>query len=126
MKKSQITYLILFFVLLICEVLIALFIDDNFIRPYGGDILVTILLCALVRGFIPDRIKLLPVYVFIFAVMVEVGQYFDYVKLLGLEKSRFFTVLLGTSFSWHDILCYGVGCMAFFGFDIIIKKKVLR
>ena len=31
--------------ILVIEVLIALFVRDRFIRPYGGDILVTLLIC---------------------------------------------------------------------------------
>ena len=122
MKKLRITYFILFLVLLILEVIIALFVKDDFIRPFGGDIIVTILLCCFIRSFKPNGIKLLPLYAFLFAACVEVAQYFDYVKRLGLENSKFFSVLLGTSFSWYDIVCYGVGCVLFFLGEYTINK----
>lgn len=124
MKETQVTYLILFILFLITEVLIALFVNDDFIRPYGGDILVTVLLCAFVRIFIPDKVKLLPLWVFIFAVFIEAMQYFDYVKLLGFENNNFFSVLLGTSFSWYDIICYGVGTAIFFLMEYAIKTLI--
>lgn len=110
----RILYALCFIVLLIIEILIALFVKDAFIRPYGGDILVTILICCFVRIFVPKKVKLLPVFVFVFSVAVEIGQYFDFVTLLGLGDIEFFRILLGTSFSVLDILCYGVGCIVFF------------
>ncbi len=100
----------LFAVILLCEILIALFVRDAFLRPYGGDILVTVLICVFVRIFFPSGIRLLPLYVFLFAAAVEIAQYFDFVRLIGLADSAFFSILLGRSFSWIDILCYGIGC----------------
>jgi len=111
--RKRLCYLAVFALILLIEVLIALFVNDSFIRPYGGDVLVTVLICALVRVIFPDRIKLLPLYVCIFAFAVEVGQYFDYVKLLGLEGNAFLSVLMGRSFSLADMLCYALGCVAF-------------
>ncbi len=120
--QKRITYAILFFVLLILEVIIALFVKDDFIRPFGGDIIVTILLCCFIRIFKPDGVKLLPLYVFLFSVAVEIAQYFDYVEILGLNNNKFFSVLLGTSFSWYDIVCYGAGCVLFFAMEYTINK----
>ena len=123
MKTKRILYAGVFLALLITEVLIALFVHDKFIRPYFGDVLITVLLCAFVRIFFPKGIRLLPLYVFLFAVAVEFGQYFRMVELLGLADIRFFAVLMGTSFSWYDIVCYGVGCVAFAGIDYLIAHK---
>lgn len=72
MKRRGI-YAIAFVLLLVTEVLIALFVRDRFIRPYGGDILVTVLICCFVRILFPERIKLLPLLVFLFAAAVEWG-----------------------------------------------------
>ena len=116
-------YLLLFLAVLFVEVFIALFVRDRFIRPYGGDILVTVLLCAFGRIFLPRRMRLLPLWVFLFAVLVEAGQYFDFVTLLGLGGSRFFTVLLGSTFSFADILCYGAGCFLFFFSEEYFRRK---
>ncbi len=122
-KRNRIIYAVLFAVLLITEVVIALFVHDRIIRPYIGDVLVTLLLCALIRSFIPDKIRFLAVYVSIFSVFVEVGQYFNYVKLLGLSDIKFFSILMGTSFSWIDIICYAVGCLIFFVIEITLKRN---
>lgn len=108
--------------LLIVEVLIALYVRDAFIRPYGGDILVTILLCCFIRIFFPRKIKLLASWVFLFSVAVEIGQYLNMVDLIGLGHVPFFRVLMGTSFSFIDILCYGVGCLAYVPLDVFVRR----
>ena len=122
MKKPKLIYAFLFFAVFILEVLIALFVNDSFIRPFGGDILVTILLCLFFRAFFPVKTKLLPVYVFLFAVAVEICQYFDIVKLLGFENNVLISTLVGRSYSFVDIICYAVGCIAFFIVEQIFQK----
>ena len=124
MKKKRPVYAALFLTVLLSEILIALFVNDNFVRPYLGDMLVTVLICCFVRIFFPKGVKLLPVYVFIFASAVEVGQYFDIVKLLGLENNTFLSVLLGRTFSLADIFCYAVGCILFFGAELCIRRSL--
>lgn len=116
MKKMRICYGCLFCLLLLIETLIALFVNDNFIRPYVGDALVTLLICSFWRIFFPKDVPALPAYVFLFAAAVEVGQYFDIVSFLGIE-SPFLSVLLGRTFSVLDILCYAAGCVISFLVD---------
>jgi len=123
LKTRRILYLIIFCGLLAVEMGIALFVNDAFVRPYVGDMLVTLLLCCLCRVIIPDKVRLLPVYVFVFAACVEIGQYFDVVALLGLADNRIISIALGRTFSWMDIVCYAVGCVAAFLLDQIIIKK---
>lgn len=119
--KKRLGYAIAFLVLLITEILIALFVRDDFIRPYGGDILVTVLICAAVRIAFPTGIRFLPLWVFLFAAAVEIGQYFDFVTLLGLGNIAFFRILLGSTFSVADLLCYAAGCVLF-----LLGEKLLR
>lgn len=123
MKNRRILFLFIFCCLLAVEVYIALFINDSFVRPYVGDMLVTLLLCCLCRIIVPSKIRLLPLFVFIFATCVEIGQYFDLVGLLGLADNRILSVALGRTFSWIDIVCYAAGCVAAFLLDQIIIKK---
>lgn len=113
MKKQRMTYASVFLLILMIEVLIALFVDDRFIRPYIGDVLVTALLCSLCRVIWPKGIPALPIYVFIFAALVEVAQYINLVKLLGLENNAFFSTIMGTTFSYIDLVCYAAGCILF-------------
>lgn len=113
LKKSRATYAVAFGVLLFIEIIIALFVHDAFVRPYIGDVLVTVLLCCLCRIILPKGVSALPIYVFVFAVLVELAQYVNVVKLLGLENNAFFSTIIGTTFSFVDILCYAAGCLAF-------------
>ena len=120
MKKRRVMYMFLFIVLLCVEVCIALFVHDDFVRPYIGDALVTVLLCCMCRIVIPKGVPVLPLYVFVFAVLVEAAQYIDIVKLLGWENHAFLSTIIGRTFSWVDIVCYGTGCLAFW----LIEKGV--
>ncbi len=121
--KKRFGYAIAFLVLLITEILIALFVRDDFIRPYGGDILVTVLICAAVRIVFPSGKRLLPLWVFLFAAAVEIGQYFDFVTLLGLGDIAFFRILLGSTFSVADLFCYAAGCLLFWIGEKAITKS---
>ena len=119
-QRSRLPYVIAFILLLLVEIYIGLFVRDRFIRPYFGDVLVTALLCCLVRAVYPKGVRLLSLYVFAFSVVVEVTQYFDLVKLLGWENNTFLSVIMGRSFSWKDIVCYAVGCAAFWAVEWVV------
>ena len=121
--RKRILYGILFFLILITEVCIALFVRDRFIRPYGGDVLVTVLICCFCRIFFPEKPIWLPAAVLLFAIVVEVGQYFDFVSLLGLGNIPFFRILLGSTFSVPDLLCYLAGCLLFALGEYILHKR---
>lgn len=110
-QNKRLFYTFAFFILIITEILIALFIHDNFIRPYVGDMLVVILIYCFVRIFIPDKLKLLPLYVFIFALVIEISQYFNLIDVLGLSESYLAHCIFGSSFDFKDILCYALGCI---------------
>ena len=111
-----------FVLLLAVEVLIALFVHDSFVRPYVGDMIVTVVVWSFMRIIFPDRFKLMSLYVMIFAVLVEVGQYFHYTELLGITNPVLVT-MMGTSFAWADIACYAVGCVVAGIADWLLFKK---
>lgn len=107
MKKRYITG---FLLLLAVEILIALFVHDNFIRPYIGDVIVVWVVYCFVKIFLPKiNSYLTAAGVMIFAFIVEFLQYIHIVDILGLGDIKFFRVLIGTSFSTVDLLCYAVG-----------------
>ena len=116
--EIRITYAFVSLVQLILIVLIALFIRDRFIRPYGGDILVTAFICSVVRIIFPATGRLthdltVPICVFIFATAVETGQYFGMVSVLGLDDIPLLRIALGNVFSPADLVCYAAGCVIF-------------
>ena len=104
-------YAICFAGLFVVETLIALFVRDAFIRPYMGDVLVVILIYCFVRMFITRPLRWLPLWIFLFACCIETLQYLQLVTLLGLQNCTLARVVLGTSFSWWDIVCYAVVCL---------------
>ena len=119
--NKRILYGIATIILLVIEVLIALYVHDSIIRPYVGDILVVVVIYTFVRIFIPERVALLPVYIFVFAAGVELLQLINIVDVLGVRDSSFFSVLIGTVFDIKHVICYALGCLFLCGYDIIKK-----
>lgn len=99
---------IIFFIIFLIEVLIAKFVDDSIIRPYGGDILVVILMYYFVKAFIKTESLYIVVATVLFAYLVEIGQYFHLVDVLNIQN-KILRIMIGSSFSWGDILCYTIG-----------------
>ena len=110
--RMRLIYAVAAVFLLILEILIALYVRDAFIRPYGGDILVTILLCCLLRAILLCRIPYLPFFVFLFALAVEFAQAAGIASLIP-DGWTVIRIAVGSSFSVWDIVCYGVGCILF-------------
>lgn len=104
--KINIKYIVAFLVLLIIEIIIALYVNDAVVRPYIGDVLVVILMYAMIRGVIKKSIKFLPLYLFLVASTVEFAQYFRIVDMLHLQNNKVISTIIGTSFDIKDIVCY--------------------
>jgi Protein of unknown function (DUF2809) len=102
-------YLVLTGLLFTIEILIALFVHDHIIRPYIGDMLVVILIYCFVRSFFNIPVLPAAIGVLFFSFGIEALQYFKIVDLFGLQKSRVAKILIGTSFSWIDLLVYTLG-----------------
>lgn len=122
-SRVRLWYALAFLILLLTEVLIALFVHDAFVRPYIGDVLVVIVIYSFIRIIIPHKIRLLPLYVFIFAAGVEVLQLFNFVDLIGLGDIRFFRVLIGSVFDIKDVICYAAGCALLGAYEVLRLKK---
>ncbi len=125
-KQKRIIYLIAFFIFLLIEVLIALFIHDDFIRPYIGDVLVVVVIYCFAKIFLPNAKMWLPIAIFILAALVETLQYFNIVELLGVEDNAFLSTLIGATFDIKDIICYGVGGLCLCLFEIIQYLEIMR
>lgn len=116
--KRRLPYIMASAVSIVLEILIGAFVKDAFIRPYVGDVLVTVLLCCLIRCVIPEGWPWLPVGVFGFSVAVEC---FQLLTIPGVEGT-ILGVLLGSTFDLVDILCYGIGCALFRVGETIVGK----
>lgn len=115
-------YFFTFIVLLIIEIIIALFVHDNIIRPYIGDLLVVILIYAFIKTFFATPPFQTALAVLVFAFIIELLQYFNFVNRLGLQHSKVARIIIGTSFSWHDLLAYVAGFALIVVFEN--RKKV--
>lgn len=104
-------YFLWFLLLLVVELLIGVYLHDTFIRPYGGDFLVVILIYCFIKSFINTPVMKTATGVLVFAYAVEISQYFHLIKLLGLAHSHAALLLLGNSFSFTDLLCYTLGIL---------------
>lgn len=124
MLQFNINYFGLTILLFFTEVLIALFVHDDFIRPYFGDVLVVILMYCFFKSFM--NLPVLPVALFVlaFAFLIEILQGFNIVAKIGLEKSKLANVVLGNSFSWVDFLTYIVGFLIIIVMENRLAKKV--
>ena len=106
---------ILFFV---TEVLIALYVKDNFFRPYVGDYLVVMLIYCAVRTFIKANPVKVAIAVLLFAYMIELLQYFRIVDRLGLSGNQVAKTVIGYGFEWWDMLAYTLGVLT-----IVLMEK---
>jgi phosphotransferase system glucose/maltose/N-acetylglucosamine-specific IIC component len=98
-------------VLFAVEVCIALFVRDQFVRPFVGDVLVVILLHCAVRTFLNFDPWKVATGVLLFAFAVEYSQYLNLVERLGLGNNAVAKVVLGTTFQWGDLVAYTVGAV---------------
>jgi len=84
--------------------------------------LVVVLIYCFIKTFVRNETKLLPLYIFIFAVLVEVGQYFNLAKLLGLSNYKIARIIIGSTFDMKDIACYLAGCVGLFLYEMIKRR----
>ena len=122
MKNIRLSYPIFAVGIFLIEIMIALFIHDNFIRPYIGDVLVVILIYCVLKSFLDLRVLPAALMVLGFSFLVEFLQYVNIVEILGLENVKIARIVIGTSFSWWDMLAYIMGA----GSIIMVEKFVLK
>lgn len=119
-------YFILTILLFIVEIFIALYVRDNFIRPYLGDVLVVILIYCFVKSFIKLPVLTVAISTLVFSFIVEFLQLINVIELLGLENSKIAQIVIGTSFFWFDLLAYLIGILLVILVEKYGCKKSLR
>ena len=118
MTRQRIMWSVAFLVLLGIEVCIALFVHDSFVRPYIGDVLAVVTVYCGARIVFPQRFRWLSAAVLALAVCVELVQLTELSSLFG--EGSFMSILLGSTFDVHDLLCYAIGGMICAICDILI------
>ena len=123
--KFNLTYFSLAALVFVIEILIATILKDIFvIRAYLGDVLVVMLLYYFIKAFFTVKNdKNLISIIFVFAVIVEILQYFHFAEFLGFKNNIIAMTVLGNSFSWIDILCYFLGCLILYFFQILNRNE---
>ena len=112
-------YFLIFLVLLIIEVLIAIYLKTGFIRHTVGDFLVTILIFSFIKSFIQPNSLKLGILVLVFAFTVEILQLFNLVGFLEI-KNTILKISLGTTFHLSDLLAHTLGIVI----TLIIEFKL--
>ena len=102
------------------EVFIALYVHDDIIRPHIGDLLVVIMIYCFVKALFNWSVSATALATLLFAYLVEFLQYLKIVNVLGLQRSTLAKVVIGTYFSWIDILCYTAGIII-----VLLAEKML-
>lgn len=109
--RFNLKYFLLFLLIFVIEVFIAFFVKDRIIRPYGGDVLAVILLYCLIKTFFDIKTIPLSLGVLFFTCIVELGQFFNLVNILNLQDNKIMRIVIGSSFSWGDIVAYILGAL---------------
>lgn len=111
-------------VLLGIEILIGMY-AHGWVRSYLGDVLVVILLYTLARTALPEKPRfgaLLPSAILAFSFFVEFLQLWGFCDKFGITN-RFLRIIIGTGFSWVDILSYVIGILPCFICEYLLKRK---
>lgn len=111
--------------LLLMEILLATrFKGYPLLRGSFNDFLVVILIYVTVQAVRPFKPIPLATGVFVFACLVETLQSFKLADRLSL--TGIWHILLGNTFSWGDILMYGLGCCAAVPWDLFGQRLLKR
>ena len=120
--RFSLKYFVATIVIFLVELSIAtVFKNWFFVRAYLGDVIAVMFLYTLILSFIKVENKNLVILgVFVFACLLEFGQYFHVAELFGFKKGSIMYIVIGNSFAWEDILCYFAGCVLLY---IFVKFK---
>ena len=114
-------YPIVSIALLALEVLIALFVRDEFVRPYVGDVLAVAFVYAALRAATP--LGLLPALALTLAIAlgVEIAQALNLLDAIGLRDNAVARTVLGGVFDWTDLAAYTAGAVL-----VIVAERLRR
>ena len=101
-------------------ILIVMFVHDEFIRPFVGDVLAVFWIYFVLKSFIKASNYELAHYVLLIAFSVEIAQFYELINILGLQDNQIARIVMGSTFDWFDLLAYGVG------WAIIVMSEAYR
>lgn len=116
-------YGLIFIVILVIEILIALYITNPMVRGTFGDILVIILIYCFIQTFLElDKAKTI-IGIGLFAVLIEISQAFHLVEKLNLQNNKFVSTVIGNTFDMNDIWAYVAGCALIYMLEFSNENK---
>lgn len=121
----NIKYFVATVLLFIIEVLIAMYVQDAFVRPYVGDFLVVILMYCFIKSFLKLSALSVAGFVLLFSFTIECLQYLHFVERLGLGQFKLVKIILGSSFAWMDLVAYLAGIIVVIIIEKIAEKRVV-
>lgn len=116
-------YFTLFLLLFGIEVAIAFFLESGFIRHTFGDYLVVIMLFYGVKSIFKVATIPLTLGVLVFAFSIEYLQLTPLLSTLNLEDSTLAKLILGSNFSYQDLIAYTLGIVTVLIIDYKFLKK---
>jgi hypothetical protein len=102
-------YLAVAIVLFAIETLIALYVRDDFIRPYVGDVLAVALVYAALRAVTALGVYQALALTLAIALTIELSQALNLLGALGLGANPIARTVLGGVFDWADLAAYAAG-----------------
>ena len=121
--RKRMPYIIIFVLIFAVETCIALFVHDDFVRPYVGDVIVMWAVYCLAQIILGGKFGSYKVAVgsLVFAFIVEILQKFNIADVMGVENPILRTII-GTSYATADLLCYFVGTAFIFAGIFLYRK----
>lgn len=125
-RNTRKNYFLGFIILLVIEILIAKYVQDDFIRPYLGDFLVVILIYCFLMAVSNISIAKGLLIVLLFSFAVEFFQLINIVKVLQYQPPKIIMIVLGSSFSAWDLLAYVLGLSVCFLMEYSRNRAISR
>lgn len=106
------------------EVVIALFVRDDFVRPYLGDVLVIGLIYLVLRAVTSLPIWPAVAITLAIAFSVELAQALNLIDILGLSDNAFARTVLGSAYDLRDFAAYAAGGMGVLAIEAVRKARM--
>ena len=122
--KARLAYVVAAVVVFTVEVLIAIFVHDQLVRPYIGDILAVVLVYLGIRAVMDISVGRALIAACIIAVVIEFAQLFHLLEALGLSHNRLARIVLGGVFDVKDLVCYAFGAVAVLMVEMTRRQRL--
>lgn len=112
---------------LVIELMIAIWaVPGGFVRGSFGDVLAVVFLYHAIQAIFMTRPAFVAACAFAFSCGLEALQYLNFADFLGLAPRSALRTLLGSTFSFGDILMYFVGTVLVFTIDLLLDNRLQK